>query len=66
MTVKDAKRFREDYSDPTDVDGSGRRGTISKEYGIAPSKPKTEISQNEIAQETKQQDPWMPQNNPLV
>ncbi len=52
MTVKDAKRFRKDYSDPTDVDGSGRRGTISKEYEIAPSKPKTEISQNEIATET--------------
>lgn len=52
MTVKDAKRFRKDYSDPTDVDGSGRRGTISKEYEIAPSKSKPEISQNEIATET--------------
>ena len=50
MTVKDAKRFRKEYSDPTDVDGSGRRGTISKEYEIAPSKPKTEVSQNEIAE----------------
>ena len=66
MTVKDAKRFRKDYSDPTDDDDMGRRGTISKEYEIAPSKPKTEISQNEIAQETEQQDPLMPQNNPLV
>ena len=52
MTVKDAKQFRKDYSDPTDVDGSGRKGTISKEYEIAPSTPKTEISQNEIATET--------------
>ena len=66
MTIKDAKRFRKEYSDPTDVDGSGSRGTISKEYEIAPSKPKTEISQNEIAKETEQQDPWMPQDNPLV
>ena len=66
MTVKDAKRFRKDYSDPTDDDDMGRRGTISKEYEIAPSKPKTEVSQNEIAQQTEQQDPLMPQDNPLV
>jgi len=74
MTVKDAKRFRKEYSDSTDVDGSGRRGTISKEYEIAPTPTvnEEEINQNTLAEaaanreEAPQQNSFMPQDNPLV
>jgi len=48
MTIKDAKKFREEYGDPTDVQGSGRKGNISKKYEITPSKSKIEESQNDL------------------